>query len=224
MSKGRSAFEPSQGLSSSSEHVQLESSQQEGLVAARDSNTNNYIQLYDERGNPINPSAREHGRRSREAQNDVLASIGVLERRQSPSADLPGTYEEQIEQLENEDSAGNAVALASTLLENLCCWWVGSLKNRIIVSFQALQYFLCLTNQRPSMLRTVLLSWNLSLPSCVFTGSRCSMLGLRHAYFLRCVSKPLTTLLWCCGPLIDSSSRPRQTERPGMVSGDGNTR
>ena len=101
----------------------------------RDLNINKYIQLYDERGNPINPRAYEHGRNFREAQNDVLSSIGVVQRRRSPSEDLPGSYEERLEQLDNEDSVGNAIALTSTLTENLCTWWIGSLRDRILVCF-----------------------------------------------------------------------------------------
>ena len=63
----------------------------------------------------------------------MLSSIGVVQRRRSPSEDLPGSYEERLERLDNEDSAGNAIALASTLTENLCTWWIGSLRDRILV-------------------------------------------------------------------------------------------
>jgi len=94
---------------------------------------NKHIQLYDERGNPINPRAYEHGRRFREAQNDVLSSIGVVQRRRSPSEGLPESYEERLEELENENSVGNAIALASTVVENVCTWWIGSLRDRILV-------------------------------------------------------------------------------------------
>ncbi|KAF2474794.1 uncharacterized protein BDR25DRAFT_214690 [Lindgomyces ingoldianus] len=123
---GRSAFEPSQPATASPEYVQLDSSQEDI------STPNVNAQLYDERGHPINPRAREHGRRFREAQNDVLAAIGVVERRRSPSEGLPGAYELRIEQLENEESAGNAIAFASRLAENLCTWWLGSLRDRIL--------------------------------------------------------------------------------------------
>lgn len=95
-------------------------------------NRTQYIQIYDERGTPVNPHAREHGRRFRQAQNDVLSAIGVVERRTSPSENLPGAYQERLEQLENEDSVGNAVALASTLAENVCTWWIGSLRDRVL--------------------------------------------------------------------------------------------
>ena len=92
------------------------------------------MQLYDERGNPINPKAHEHGRKLREAQNDVLASIGVIERRPSPSQDLPGSYDEHIRLLEEEDFAGSSIGFFTTLAENLCMWWLGSLRARLLVS------------------------------------------------------------------------------------------
>jgi hypothetical protein len=91
------------------------------------------MQLYDERGNPINPRAHDHGRRLREAQNDVLASIGVVERRRSPSQHLPGAYKERLQLLDDEDTAGNAINIASTLSETVCTWWIGSLRDRICV-------------------------------------------------------------------------------------------
>ncbi|KAF2707124.1 hypothetical protein K504DRAFT_470358 [Pleomassaria siparia CBS 279.74] len=130
---GRSAFEPSQTTASSSlEYLQLESARQEISPAARESDINKYIQLYDERGNPINPRAYEHGRRFREAQNDVLSSIGVVQRRRSPSEDLPGSYEERREQLSNEVAVGNVITLTSILTRNVCTWWIGSLRDRIL--------------------------------------------------------------------------------------------
>jgi hypothetical protein len=120
-------------VTQTSEYIQLASSQQEVPPEARDPNANRYIQLYDERGNPINPHAHDHGRRLREAQNDVLASIGVVERRRSPSRDLPGSYRERLQLLDDEDTAGNAIALASTLSQTVCTWWIGSLRERIYV-------------------------------------------------------------------------------------------
>ncbi|KAF2441106.1 hypothetical protein P171DRAFT_499068 [Karstenula rhodostoma CBS 690.94] len=103
---GRSAFEPAQTTASTSECVQLAAARQE--------------------------RAHEHGRRLREAQNDVLASIGVVERRRSPSQSLPGSYEERLRALEDEDTAGHSLAITSTLTENLCTWWVGSLRERLL--------------------------------------------------------------------------------------------
>lgn len=91
------------------------------------------MQLYDERGNPINPRSQQYGRKLRSAQNDVLASVGVVERRRSSSHGLPGSSEERFELLEAEDTVGNAVALVTTLTENLCTWWIGTVGDRILV-------------------------------------------------------------------------------------------
>lgn len=101
-------------------------------------NRNKYVQIYDERGNPINPRAHEHGRTLREAQNDVLASIGAVERRQSPSHDLPGSNAARLQELDDEDMAGNAICLASTAAQSICTWWIGSLRARILVSLSRL--------------------------------------------------------------------------------------
>lgn len=96
-------------------------------------NSTTYIQVYDERGNPINPRAHEYGRRLREAQNDVLASIGVVERRHSPSHDLGGSNATRLQLLDEEETTGNVIALTSTVAETVCTWWIGSLRDRIMV-------------------------------------------------------------------------------------------
>ncbi|KAF2134237.1 hypothetical protein P153DRAFT_280785 [Dothidotthia symphoricarpi CBS 119687] len=129
---GRSAFEPTQVATQSTEYVQLESSQSEIPRAYLESNVNNYIQLYDERGNPVNPRSHDYGKRLRKAQNDVLASVGVVEWRRLPTPGPPGSYEERLEGLEAEDTAGNAFALISTLAENVCTWWMGAVRYRIL--------------------------------------------------------------------------------------------
>lgn len=131
--KGRSAFEPTQSAAQSTEYVQLQASQSELPRAYTEATANNYVQLFDERGSPINPRSHGYGKRLRDAQNDVLASVGVVERRRRSSEDLAGTYGAQLELLEAEDTVGNAIALASTLTENLCTWWIGSIRQRILV-------------------------------------------------------------------------------------------
>jgi hypothetical protein len=63
----------------------------------------------------------------------VLASVGVVERRHAPVEGLPGSNEERLELLEAEDTVGNAIALATTLTENLCTWWIGTIRERMLV-------------------------------------------------------------------------------------------
>lgn len=131
--QGRSAFEPTQSVTQSTEYLQLESSHSELPQSYQEATANNYIQLYDERGNPINPRSHDYAKKLRAAQNDVLASVGVIERRHAPSDGLLGFNEERIELLQAEDTAGNAIALISTLAENVCTWWIGSIKARVLV-------------------------------------------------------------------------------------------
>ncbi|KAF2683534.1 hypothetical protein K458DRAFT_390149 [Lentithecium fluviatile CBS 122367] len=186
---GRSAFEPSQTATQTSEYIQLASSQQEVPPEARDPDTNQYIQLYDERGNPINPRAHEHGRRLREAQNDVLASIGVVARLRSPSQDLPGSYEQRLQQLDDEDTAGNAIALASTLSENICTWWIGSLRERIY-TFRfgdALPFSRIVTSECALSGKSIVNSG--------FTARLLHTLGIQAVVYAAFVLKPLDQLL-----------------------------
>lgn len=63
----------------------------------------------------------------------MLASVGVVERKRSSNHGLPGSSEERFELLEAEDTVGNAVALVTTLTENLCTWWIGTVGDRILV-------------------------------------------------------------------------------------------
>ncbi|USP79719.1 hypothetical protein yc1106_06993 [Curvularia clavata] len=123
---GRSAFEPASSTSESAEYIQLESAQSEIPSQYYEATANNYIQLYDERGNPINPRSHQYGKKLRGAQNDVLASVGVVERRRSPAEGLPGSSQERFQILEAEDTMGNAIALVTTLAENICtCFRLG---------------------------------------------------------------------------------------------------
>ncbi|KAF2265636.1 hypothetical protein CC78DRAFT_543159 [Lojkania enalia] len=187
---GRSAFEPSQSTTVSSEYIQLSPSQQDVPLAAQEPNRNQYVQLYDERGNPINPRAREHGRRFREAQNDVLASIGLLERRRPPTEDLPGAYEQRLEEIENEDSAGNAMALSATLTGNLCTWWIGSLRDRIL-TFQfrrAISFSQIVASEYQKSRRTLVYAG--------FTSRLFSAISVQTSLYLSHVLRPLDNLLF----------------------------
>ncbi|KAH4272049.1 hypothetical protein HBI24_035540 [Parastagonospora nodorum] len=129
---GRSAFEPTQEIVQSDDYIQLDSPQAHLPQAYQDFNGNNYLQLYDERGNPINPRSREYGKKFRNAQNDVLAAVGVVERRQSPDDGLPGSYEERLDELDVEDTVGLVLGATFTLSQNLCTWWIGTIRDRIL--------------------------------------------------------------------------------------------
>jgi hypothetical protein len=88
--------------------------------------------LYDERGNPMNPRAREYGKKLRNAQNDVLAAVGVVGRRASPAEGLPGSYQDRLDLLDVEDTVGDAIEATLTITENVCTWWMGTIRNRVL--------------------------------------------------------------------------------------------
>ncbi|KAF1920081.1 hypothetical protein BDU57DRAFT_533896 [Ampelomyces quisqualis] len=129
---GRSAFEPTHDVALSDEFIQLESSQADLPQRYQDFNGNNYIQLFDERGNPMNPRSREYGKKLRNAQNDVLAAVGVVKRRRSPSAGLLGSYEYRLDELDAEDSVGGILSSTFTTYQNICTWWIGVVRDRIL--------------------------------------------------------------------------------------------
>ncbi|KAF2649484.1 hypothetical protein K491DRAFT_683815 [Lophiostoma macrostomum CBS 122681] len=131
---GRSPFEPSDATAPATDHVQPQHQNQgQGISrVVQTSNKHSYVQQYDERGNPVNPRAHSYGRRLRHAQNDVLSSIGVVERRSSPSAHLSDQHKERLEKFEDEDSAGSSIHSYLSLARSPCVWWIGSLRRRVL--------------------------------------------------------------------------------------------
>ncbi|KAI4909667.1 uncharacterized protein J4E92_010585 [Alternaria infectoria] len=104
MAFGRSAFAPTQAASQSAAYVQLESAQADVPPRYHEATANSYVQLYDERGSPINPRSHQYGKKLRGAQNDVLASVGVVERRHAPAGAFPRASHDRLELLEAEDT------------------------------------------------------------------------------------------------------------------------
>lgn len=80
----------------------------------------------------MNPRAREYGKKLRNAQNDVLAAVGVVERRASPAEGLPGSYQDRLDLLDVEDTVGDAIEATLTITENVCTWWIGTIRNRVL--------------------------------------------------------------------------------------------
>lgn len=178
-------------MTESDDYVQLAASQSDEPLPQRyrEAKVNDYIQLYDERGNPINPRSHAYGKRLRDAQNDVLASVGVVERRTSPSEALPGSYEERLEELEHEETIGNAIALTSTVLENLCTWWIGSIRDRLL-TFRipnAISFIQIVTSERAA-------SGN-SIAYTGFTPRLVSTIGIQSLVYAAYVYQPIERLV-----------------------------
>jgi hypothetical protein len=165
-------------VTQSDEYIQLESSQEELPARYQDFDGNNYIQLYDERGSPINPRARDYGKKLRNAQNDVLAAVGVVERRRSPSERRSGAYEQRLDALDVEDTAGNALAVAVTLAENGCTWWIGTIRDRLLVRI------LCLSPKHLLTVQTFRYPDATSFAQIVASEYKLSSRSIMHAGFM----------------------------------------
>ncbi|KAK8202929.1 hypothetical protein IWZ01DRAFT_515809 [Phyllosticta capitalensis] len=98
--------------------------------------SNERIQMYDEHGHPVNPEARALGRALRDAQNDVLAAIGVVERKRvhiSSGTALPAQKDPRIaRKVEAENLSGTIIAIVGTLSRYTCMWWASALQDRIM--------------------------------------------------------------------------------------------
>lgn len=83
------------------------------------------------------------GRALRDAQNDILAAVGVVERKRVHIAGFPLPPPKDphvIKQVEAEDLSGSLVAIVGTLTRYAGTWWVSALHDRILVGvFQTMQ-------------------------------------------------------------------------------------
>jgi hypothetical protein len=187
---GRSPFEPSDAAASTSDHVQTQAQEGQSVNSVvQTSSGNSHVQQYDERGNPVNPRAHTYGRRLRHAQNDVLSSIGVVERRPSPSAQLSGLYRERLEKLEDEDLAGSSIYSCLNFARSPCVWWIGSLRRRILAFH--------IPNALP-FTQIIALQYQLSGPSLTYAGFPAhllSMFSVHSVVYASLVLRPIDRVL-----------------------------
>ncbi|KAF2280903.1 uncharacterized protein EI97DRAFT_497634 [Westerdykella ornata] len=90
-----------------------------------------YIQIYDERGHPINPLAKEFARKSRHALNEITAATGVVEKYLPPSEKLPGPSDEYHKRIELEDKYWYWLERAFNQGSVLSRWWLGNIVARL---------------------------------------------------------------------------------------------
>jgi hypothetical protein len=203
--------------------MQLDSSQAELPSQYQDFDGNNYVQLYDERGNPINPRSRAYGKKLRNAQNDVLAAVGVVERRRSPSEGLPGSYEQRLDELDVEDTIGNALVVTVMVTEHLCTWWIGNIRDRLLVRI-AISLSPTLAHMR-RLSDTPLLhrSHRVSLQSARCLVGPSSMQASHPGYVPLCVPSRSCIAFWSIAPWIDSSVSQEQHRGRTNFSGGRET-
>ncbi|KAL8999306.1 MAG: hypothetical protein Q9169_001851 [Polycauliona sp. 2 TL-2023] len=97
-----------------------------------------YLQQYDDRGYPENTSSRLLSRRSRQAQNDVLAAVGILLPPGQLSQDThhttyqpePSTIQTEVDIVDDLEWA-SIFYHASIVVELLCLRWMTSTRRRL---------------------------------------------------------------------------------------------
>lgn len=93
------------------------------------------MQQYDERGHPCNPEAQTRASQSRQAQNDVLAAVGVVKRRDDQARkDRSFATRIAADRLKLEDTIGASIEVAALGLLICCTWWLESIRLRFLVS------------------------------------------------------------------------------------------
>ena len=108
---------------------------QAGTAARPEDEPPQGVQLYNARGHPFNPWARARGRSSREAMNDVLSVVGVVER-SLPEVlqEFGGNQTDQVQiSSEEENLLGERIESAADIANQFLSWWVHAFTNRLLV-------------------------------------------------------------------------------------------
>ena len=99
------------------------------------SSENKHIQLYDSKGRPRNPRTEDLNARLRHAQNEALALVGVVERKESADADaqLEATLARGVREhmLTHENAHGEELESATEISSFFVAWWPQTLLKRI---------------------------------------------------------------------------------------------
>ncbi|GAD96401.1 conserved hypothetical protein [Paecilomyces variotii No. 5] len=89
-----------------------------------------YVQQYDERGHPINPTSRTFGKELRRAKNDILSTMGIVV--SGEDGNLGTSKEKQkVNLIATENDYGLVMATLDQVFMFLGSWWTTSLGGRI---------------------------------------------------------------------------------------------
>jgi hypothetical protein len=167
LSKGRSAYEPPDSWSREQSgaapndsaalisHEGNETERIQALSTARPGHQDHdqcrrYIQQYDEHGHPTNPRSRALARLMREAQNNVLAVVGICVRDLPLLSDkaAPAPEDPDSDGAETEDTVGISISILSILARHALTWGSGALIDRILVKLTCTPYVCGMANAR----------------------------------------------------------------------------
>ncbi|KAJ9626334.1 hypothetical protein H2203_003966 [Taxawa tesnikishii (nom. ined.)] len=126
---GRSAFEAPDESSASTE------------AQGNEEQSDAYVQQYDTRGNPINPKATARNLAQIEAKNQVLAAVGVVEKRDAPndatSDPITFSEEEWDVLMEVENQYGSSIEYWARIAHDATHWWPKTVRRRLQVGLDA---------------------------------------------------------------------------------------
>lgn len=129
---GRSAFQDEQALSNISD-----GETDDNLDSAVDESQDEqgYKQQYDSKGRPINPATEARNQAMRDAQNGVLAVVGVVEAKESLEHELDrqllSKQQARAKLLKAEQARGELVDLLVSFLGLAVTWWPEALLRRV---------------------------------------------------------------------------------------------
>ncbi|PGH15708.1 hypothetical protein AJ79_02302 [Helicocarpus griseus UAMH5409] len=107
----------------------------EGYVAAERRaedtvNADGYVQEYDARGHPINPSSKALARQLRRAKNDILSTMGIVVSGEDGNLGI-SKERQRMNLLSAENDYGLAMATLDQVVTFFSSWWTTSLSARI---------------------------------------------------------------------------------------------
>ncbi|KAM0721689.1 hypothetical protein Q7P37_002614 [Cladosporium fusiforme] len=136
---GRSAFQhPSANTATDENDVDTAGSQETNAnTAAVPGASQPYVQQYDAKGRPFSPETEAQNAKLRHASNEVLALVGVVERKDSADArmqlDLTLKRAMREHSLISEDNRGTELRALADVVSWFVSWWPAVLTRRIQV-------------------------------------------------------------------------------------------
>lgn len=108
----------------------------------------NYVQQFDFRGHPRNLASDHSRNRLYRAQNDALATVGVVVRKakMSRSSWQALTSNQKQTLVLHENIAGQNCGIIDDLFQKLALRWIMAFRKRLLVSMEAFQYASLLTH------------------------------------------------------------------------------
>ena len=93
-----------------------------------------YRQEFDDRGRPVNPAAAAAALALRNAQNDVLYTVGVVKKKHKQKSERKRiANRETVAMMVKENSYGDWLGILDNAFVSASTWWIVSLRRRIQV-------------------------------------------------------------------------------------------